>query len=105
MKKMSTRKQISCVNKRNYHNPHEKIINVGGLSGGERWQYTQSVAVTYIERGVYSFYVNIEKFTVEVVVATYMGNKYLKTLPDSDGQDDLLLSLPECPPFSEILNK
>jgi hypothetical protein len=101
---MSTRKQISCVNKRNYHNPHEKLINIGGVSGGERWKYSQAEAVTYTERGVYSFYMKISEFTLDVIVAIYMGHKYLKTQMDADGKDNLL-SLPECLPFSEILNK
>jgi len=94
---MSTRKQITCINKQDRQNPYERIISVGGVSAGERWKYTQADAVTYTERGVYSFYVSIGKFTIDVIVATHMGHKYLKTQPDATGKDNLL-SLPECPP-------
>jgi len=94
---MSTRRQISCINKQERHNPHERIINVGGVFAGERWKYSQAEAIAYTERGVYSFYVRVGKSTIDVIIATYMGNKYLQTRSDADGKDNLL-SLPECPP-------
>jgi hypothetical protein len=87
---MSSRKQISCINKQNNYNPHEKIINIGGITAGERWKYSQAETVAYIERGVYSFFVSVRGFTIDVMVATYMGNKYLKTQADATGKDNLL---------------
>ena len=49
---MATRLQVSCINKRGDHyNPHERIINIGGVSGGQRWKFSQSLAISYIENG------------------------------------------------------
>jgi len=93
---MTTKRQISCVNKQNNYNPHEKIINIGGVTNGERWKYSQAEAVAYTERGIYSFYANVGGFNMDVIVASFMSNKYLKTQTDAAGQDNLL-SLPECP--------
>ena len=101
---MSSRKQIFCVNKQERYNPHERIISIGGVTAGQRWKYSQAEAVAFSERGVYSFYMKDGKFTLDVNVATHMGNKYLKTQSDADGKD-ILLSLPECPLFSKILKK
>lgn len=94
---MSTRRQISCINKQERHNPQERIINIGGVFAGERWKYSQAEAVAYTERGVYSFYVKVNGFTVDVIIARYMGNKYLISRSDANGKDNLF-SLPECPP-------
>ena len=94
---MSTRRLVSCINKQDFHNPHERIINIGGVYAGKRWKCSQAEAVAYTERGVYSFFVKIEGFTMDVIIATYMGNKYLKTRSDATEKDHLF-SLPECPP-------
>jgi Protein of unknown function (DUF3892) len=83
--------QVTCINKTDRFNPHERIRNIGG-SG---FRFSQPDAIGYIERGVHSFYVTVGRNTVDVVVATHSGNKYLKTRPDGV-QPDNLLSLPEC---------
>jgi Protein of unknown function (DUF3892) len=93
---MSTRRRISCINKQDHPNPHEKILNIGGIFDGEGWKYSQARAVAFTERGVYSFYMTIGKSVIDVIVATHNGHKYLKTQPDASGNDNLL-SLPECP--------
>ena len=49
---MSTRKQIYCITTQDTPNPHERIINVGGVSNGETWKYSQAEVVAYTERGV-----------------------------------------------------
>jgi hypothetical protein len=91
--------QITCVNKTDRFNPHERIRYVGGLNpGGTRWKLTQEAAIEGIENGKWRFYVAVQGRSVWVVVEiSQYGNKYLKT--ESDGvQPDNLLSLPECPP-------
>ena len=94
---MATRKQVSCINKRGDHyNPHERIINIGGVLAGIRWKYSQADSISYIEKGVYNFYVSVGGYTTDVIVATHMGNKYIKTQPDITGKDNLL-ALPDCP--------
>lgn len=90
--------EIKCVNKSDRPNPHERILAVGGLNpDGRRWQLSQADAISSIESGQYSFYVQRGGHTVRVLVAvSRFGNKYLKTEADGD-QPDNLLSLPECP--------
>jgi len=91
------RRQIQCINKSDRPNPHERIRNVGGVNGGQRWKMTQPQAIAAIESGQMAFYVSQAGHTVNVIVATSQyGHKYLKTVADGE-QPDNLLSLPECP--------
>ena len=95
---MATRVEIMCINKSDRQNAHERIINVGGIHGGQRWKISQQDAVAGIEGGKWSFYVSRGGNTVDVIVATSRwGNKYIKTVADGE-QPDNLLNLPECPP-------
>ena len=95
---MATHVQITCINKSDRPNPHERIKSVGGVNGdGTRWRLTQEAAIQGIESGTYSFYVSVNSRTVWVIVGTSQyGHKYLKTQNDGD-QPNNLLSLPECP--------
>lgn len=90
------RVQISCINKREHYNPHERIVNVGGFHGGKRWLLTENEAIKGIDDGIYSFYVLVNNREVDVVVAVHEGRRYLKTVPD-DYIPNNLLSLDECP--------
>lgn len=96
---MAARHQITCVNKRDRDDPHERITHVGGSEGAENggaWRITQKEAIQGIENGRWDFYVTQNGRTVEVIVATSRyGNKYLKTEND-DYQPNNLLNLPEC---------
>jgi hypothetical protein len=90
--------RIECINKTDRMNPHERIRNVGGAnSDRSRWRLSQAEAISYIENGTYSFYVERpqrDRVAVVVAVSQY-GNKYLKTSAAGD-QPNNLLSLPEC---------
>lgn len=95
---MANQVEIRCINKSNRYDPHERIVNVGGVnSNGERWKLTQTEAIAGIDRGEWRFYVSRGGRTAWVVVATSRyGHRYLKTEADGE-QPDNLLSLPECP--------
>lgn len=94
---MAQQVRIECINKSPRQDPHLRIQNVGGQNGdGTPWKMSESEAITAIENGTYSFYVSVNGQTVNVIVATHEGHKYLKT--EADGlQPNNLLSLPECP--------
>lgn len=89
--------QITCINKSDRMNPHERILRVGGgqtVLGA--WRKSQEEAIAEIEAGVNRFYVHVGGSSVWVVVAvSQFGNKYLKTQNDGE-QPNNLLSLPEC---------
>jgi hypothetical protein len=91
--------RISCINKTNRTDPHDRIKYVGGvIADGTRWKLSQADAISQIESGHWDFYVTFGGRTAGVIVATSrFGNKYLKTVAD-DEQPDNLLTLPECPP-------
>ena len=75
--------QITCVNKRDRANPHERITHIGGVASGQRWRLTLAEAIARMESGKWSFYVHREGLTVQVVVAiSQYGHKYLKTQAD-----------------------
>lgn len=95
---MGSQVQISCINKSDRYNPHERINYVGGVNpDGTRWKLSQADAIAGLERDEWSFYVMVGGRKVWVVVATSRyGNKYLKTEADGE-QPNNLLSLPECP--------
>jgi hypothetical protein len=89
---MATRLQVTCVNKTDRYNPHERIENIGGYG----WKHAEDDAISYIENNVYAYYVNRGGSQVNVIVAQRLGHKYLKTENDGE-QPDNLLALPECP--------
>ena len=94
---MATRVEIRCINKSDSLNPHERIINIGGVNtDGTRWKLSQTEAIHYIVQDIYLFYVKRGGKMDYVVIASQSGWKYLKTTTDGE-QPDHLLSLPECP--------
>lgn len=94
---MATNVQISCINKSDRTNPHERIMSIGGIQNGKRWKLSQQDAIAGIEKGSWKFYVSINGKSVWVVIAiSPYGHKYLKTENDGTQQNNLL-SLPECP--------
>jgi hypothetical protein len=94
---MATRHRVSCINKTNRYDPHDRISHIGGINNDStKWRITENEAINGIESGKWEFYVHKGTHTVEVIVAiSRYGYKYLKTEADGD-QPDNLLSLPEC---------
>lgn len=94
---MAKRTRIGCINKTDRMNPHERIKNVGGQNAdGARWKQSVDQTIREIESREWEFFVTEGGRTVDVIVATHNGNKYIKTTADGI-QPDNLLSLPECP--------
>lgn len=87
--------QIRCINKNPRDDRHHSITHVGGY-GTDRWKITKEEAIGMIERREWSFYTLVNNHRADVIVATHLGRKYLKTTADRDTPDNLL-SLPECP--------
>lgn len=90
--------EISCVNKTDRYNPHERIRSVGGkLNDGRRWRYSQEQAIKFIKDKTCRFFVRQAGKEVAVIVAeSRYGHLYLKTVADGE-QPNNLLSLNECP--------
>jgi hypothetical protein len=84
-------KQVTCITKREHHNPHERIHGIGG-SG---WWRAEDDAIRDVERDSTSYYVSVGGKSVRVIVATHNGRKYLKTETDGYAPNNLL-SLPNC---------
>lgn len=95
---MAARVRVECINKTNRPDPHERIRNIGGINAdGTRWRLTETEAIDGIEAGKWLFYVERPSgHVVDVIIASRLGKKYLKTTADGE-QPDNLLALPECP--------
>jgi hypothetical protein len=94
---MTSRHQVTCINKSDLYNPHERILSIGGTNeGGTRWKLPQQEAISGIESSKWQFYVNVGGISVNVIIArSAQGHKYLKTEADGENPNNLL-SLPEC---------
>ena len=88
---MAIRREVTCINKTDRSNAHERIRSIGG-SG---WKETQPDAIRQIEAKTHEYWTKGGGRTADVVIATHNGNKYLRTTNDGV-QPDNLLALPEC---------
>ena len=94
---MTIRAEIKCINKTDRTDPHERIHSVGGVNpDGKRWKLSEADAIGGIENGTYEFWTQGGGKTVDVIVATHNGHKYLKTRNDGVHPNNLLV-LSECP--------
>ena len=93
---MATRKQVSCINKKDHQNAHERIKNIGGIYAGSRWKLAENVAIINIKNGLEEYFVVANGKSVDIVIETYNGREYLKTKADGYAPNNLL-SLNECP--------
>ncbi len=93
---MADRVEIKCVNKTDRTNPHERIHSVGGVHNGKPWKLSLDKAIAGIESGQWAFWTQGGGKVAEVIIATHLGHKYLKTTADGVHPDNLL-ALQECP--------
>ena len=95
---MANEVRVTCINKTDRTNPHERISHIGGVNpNGGRWKLSESEAISGIEDGKWDFYVERPQGDrVDVIIAVRLGRKYLKTTSDGDEPNNLL-ALPECP--------
>ena len=57
---MAINVQIQCINKIDRQNPHERIINIGGVrSDGVHWLRSQQQAIQDIESKTYAYWVHV----------------------------------------------
>jgi hypothetical protein len=94
---VAARLQVGCINKSNRSDPHLRITKIGGLKGdGSAWKLSESAAIKSIEDGKWAFFVERPTgHSVDVIIASRLGVKYLKTTADGE-QPDNLLALREC---------
>jgi Protein of unknown function (DUF3892) len=94
---VASRHRVQCINRSNRTDSHERITNIGGVDNdGSRWKLAEEEAIAAIERNGWEFYVHAGSATIDVIVATRLGRKYLKTKNDGETPNNLL-ALPECP--------
>ena len=85
-------KQVTCINKVERFNPHERIQFIGGSWG----KVSQADAIKQIEADKNAYHVKIGNFDVKLIIGLHNGNKYVRTESDTTTRDNLLY-LPACP--------
>lgn len=92
------RLQVTCITKPYPYNPNKRIQALGGLNPrtGERWIYSEDDVISFIVKGIHTFFIYRDGITINVQVDHKGPLKlYLKTDADSTLIDNLL-SLPQC---------
>jgi hypothetical protein len=82
--------QVTCTIKTSHQSHNERISYIGGYG----WLFTQQQAVHAIFNQQYTFYVRIENRTADIIIASYQGYPYLKTVIDRE-EPEQLLHLPD----------
>ncbi|HEY4415596.1 MAG TPA: hypothetical protein VGO57_07890 [Verrucomicrobiae bacterium] len=77
--------KVHWVDKSGHPEPHQAITHIGGTSGAMCWQHTQLEAISYLERGLFSYYIEKDARVWKLAVAlTADQQKHL--IIQSDGQ-------------------
>jgi Protein of unknown function (DUF3892) len=89
--------RVDCVTRIDRVSPHHRIRAIGGRGrDGEDWRLSEEAAITAIENGRATFYVERPKgHRIDVVVGQGLGKTFLKAESDHDSPDTLL-ALPDC---------
>lgn len=89
--------RIDHIIKSDPHDKRKRITHISGLNPGtdERWTISTERAVELIENGTYKFHTLADGYRANVIVGvSTSGNKYIQTVGDADGPNNLL-SLPQ----------
>ncbi|MCI5147613.1 MAG: DUF3892 domain-containing protein [Candidatus Electrothrix sp. AR3] len=87
---MTHRLRIKYIKKTDRTEPHEKIEGIGGLTFVTDWYFTVDQAISKIESGIFEFCASVNGKSVDVIIATHNGHKYLKTKADGRHENSLL---------------
>ena len=91
------KKRIRCINKSVRTSPYARIKSIGGINDdGIRWKLSIEEAIQAIESSKWQFYVEVAGMSVDVILSSQYGYKYIKTTTDGEFPNNLLC-LPECP--------
>lgn len=87
---------VRCTEKLPAGEPHTRVISLGGtLRDGSPWKVDVATAIAQVERGEQTYYVEINGFTPNLIVALHRGVKYLRSPFDRDVLPATLLGLPD----------
>jgi hypothetical protein len=86
MRATTYRVQVTYIIKTDQEAPHERISHIGGPG----WTFTHAQAIQGILNYQYSFFVSIDGRILDIIVANYKSNLYLKTPIDMDQPKHLL---------------
>ena len=86
------RKLVSCVSEKGISwKPHERVIGIGGIHNDELWTLNVNEVINNIKSGTEKYYIlSANDRELDIVVANFNGQEYLKTETDLDSPDNLL---------------
>ena len=93
--------KVDHVSLLDHPEPQRRILAVHGKYGRDgEWRHTHEQAIEYIEKRMFSYYVNQDTRAVRLVVGrTPTGGKFLKSELDAD-EPRLLLNISKALPVS-----
>lgn len=83
--------QVTCINKEPRFNPHEGIINLGGIG----WKWTKEQVIYSIRTNTNTFYTYVNGKRANIAIVQGANGPYLRTHTDGIFNDNLL-ALGEC---------
>lgn len=87
---------VNCSEKAKNEPPFEQLKALGGkCPDGACWKRSIETVIAEIEAGEQSYYVNINGLMPNLIVATRLGKKFLRTYFDL-ATPESLLALPDC---------
>ena len=89
--------KVKWVDQEDAGDPYLRITHIGGKDGQFQWKHSHAQAVSSIEDGSFTYYIEKDARALRLEVALAPnGGKYLKT-PADTGHPGCLLNLPQSP--------